>query len=77
MTNDDVFSGCCRAFIVGCAKRSVAGRYRYLQPIYIQEGCLKCHGDPKGELDIAGRPKEGYRVGDFRGAISVSIAVTH
>ena len=55
----------------------VAGRYRYLQPIYIQEGCLKCHGDPKGELDIAGRPKEGYRVGDFRGAISVSIAVTH
>ena len=54
----------------------VANQYRYMQPIYIKEACLSCHGDPKGELDIAGRPKEGYKVGDLRGAISVAIPLT-
>lgn len=53
----------------------VGSRYRYLQPVYIQEACLQCHGDPKGELDIAGKKKEGYKVGDLRGAISVSVAL--
>jgi general secretion pathway protein A len=48
---------------------------RYLQPLYIAKGCLACHGDPKGELDIAGRAKEGYREGDLRGAISVIVPV--
>lgn len=46
---------------------------RYLQPLYIAKACLSCHGDPKGELDIAGRAKEGYHEGDLRGAVSVAV----
>jgi len=53
----------------------VGTSYRYLQPIYIQEACLQCHGDPKGEKDIAGKTKEGYKLGDLRGAISVTLPV--
>ncbi len=51
------------------------GRYRYLKPIYIRQACLKCHGEPKGAKDISGHKKEGYKIGDLRGAISVSIPV--
>lgn len=47
--------------------------YRFMQPIYIREACMKCHGSPAGELDIAGRKKEGYSLGDVRGAISVML----
>ena len=54
----------------------VGDSYRYLRPVYIKEACLKCHGDPKGELDIAGKPKEGYKLGDLRGAISVQVPIT-
>jgi len=54
------------------------GAYRYAQPIYVKQSCLKCHGDP------ADAPKEviekygdkrafGYKVGDVRGIISVSV----
>lgn len=53
----------------------VNGKYRYLRPIYIKKACLKCHGEPKGARDIAGRIKEGYKEGDLRGAISVSFPV--
>ncbi len=48
---------------------------RFMQPIYIKKACLKCHGVPKGELDISGRPKEGYKLGEIRGAISVRLPV--
>ena len=51
------------------------GRYRYLKPIYIRQACLKCHGEPKGAKDISGHKKEGYKIGDIRGAISVSMPV--
>ncbi len=47
--------------------------YRYMQPLYIKAVCLKCHGFPKGEKDIAGRLKEGYKEGEVRGAVSVMI----
>ncbi len=47
--------------------------YRYMQPLYINAVCLKCHGDPKGSKDIAGRIKEGYKEGEVRGAVSVMI----
>ena len=47
--------------------------YRYMLPVYIKPACLKCHGDPKGEKDIAGGIKEGYKEGEVRGAISVMI----
>ncbi|HZZ86533.1 MAG TPA: DUF3365 domain-containing protein [Anaeromyxobacteraceae bacterium] len=48
---------------------------RFLQPLYIGKACLSCHGDPKGELDVAGRAKEGYREGELRGAVSVIVPV--
>jgi len=47
--------------------------YRYVYPLYIEESCLQCHGQPAGALDVAGKVKEGYRQGDLRGAISVLI----
>lgn len=34
---------------------------RYISPLYIEEACLKCHA------------KQGYKIGDVRGAISVTI----
>lgn len=49
------------------------GGFRMMRPVYNQKACLSCHGDPKGELDVAGRKKEGYRDGELRGAISVLI----
>jgi hypothetical protein len=48
---------------------------RYVQPLYIAAPCLNCHGDPKGELDVAGRAKEGYREGELRGGVSVTVPV--
>ncbi|MES9906857.1 MAG: DUF3365 domain-containing protein [Sedimenticola sp.] len=53
----------------------VGAKYRYMEPIYIKKACMKCHGQPKGELDIAGKVKEGYEIGDLRGAISISLPV--
>jgi general secretion pathway protein A len=53
----------------------VGNKYRYLRPIYIKQACLKCHGEPKGSIDPAGRKREGYKVGDLRGAISVMFPV--
>ncbi len=47
--------------------------YRYMLPLYVEQECLQCHGDPKGEIDITGRVKEGYKEGELRGAISVMI----
>ncbi len=45
--------------------------FRLMKPLYITKACLPCHGGPKGELDVAGRKKEGYKLGELRGAISV------
>lgn len=49
--------------------------YRYMVPVYITQMCLTCHGSPAGDTDIAGRKKEGYKEGDVRGAISVTIPI--
>jgi general secretion pathway protein A len=49
------------------------GTLRLLTPIYYSKDCLQCHGEPAGELDISGYPKEGAREGDLAGAISVRI----
>jgi signal transduction histidine kinase len=35
--------------------------YRYIAPLYIEESCLQCHSH------------QGYKIGDVRGAISVSV----
>lgn len=45
--------------------------FRYMAPLRIEESCLDCHGDPAGEIDVTDHPKEGYKVGDFGGAISL------
>lgn len=47
--------------------------YRYVKPIYIKKGCLTCHGDPVGEKGPYGHPKEGYKLNDIRGGISVML----
>jgi hypothetical protein len=44
---------------------------RMLDPEYAVASCLSCHGEPKGEWDITGMKKEGWREGDFAGAISL------
>ncbi|PCJ99344.1 MAG: histidine kinase [Zetaproteobacteria bacterium] len=47
--------------------------FRFILPEYYKEGCLGCHGEPKGELDITGGKKEGGKLGQLGGAISVTI----
>jgi len=47
--------------------------FRYLVPLKAEAACLNCHGDPKGQLDIAGYPKEGLALGQLAGAISVTV----
>ena len=48
---------------------------RILLPLFYTRACLGCHGEPKGERDISGYPKEGGREGQLAGAISVKIDV--
>lgn len=55
---------------------TVAGEttvFRYAIPLYIEPNCLQCHGEPKGTPDITGHPREGYKLGDLRGAITVAL----
>ena len=47
--------------------------YRLILPEYYKASCLSCHGDPKGERDITGGKKEGGKLGELGGAISVAI----
>jgi hypothetical protein len=51
----------------------VAGHpaYRFAVPEYYRQSCLACHGTPKGELDITGYPKEGRKLGDLGGVMSI------
>jgi len=49
---------------------------RVVMPIYYRKDCLTCHGDPKGDLDISGYPKEGHKDGDLAGAITVTTPLT-
>ena len=45
--------------------------FRLIVPEYYQESCLACHGEPAGEVDITGYPKEGGHEGDLGAAISI------
>jgi signal transduction histidine kinase len=36
---------------------------RYISPLYVEESCLRCHA------------KQGYKVGDIRGAISITVPI--
>lgn len=44
---------------------------RMMDPEYAGASCLNCHGTPKGEKDLTGGRKEGWKEGDLAGAISV------
>lgn len=46
---------------------------RLMIPEYYTASCLSCHGDPKGEKDITGGLKEGGKLDDVGGAISVVV----
>jgi Protein of unknown function (DUF3365) len=48
---------------------------RVLLPLFYSQQCLGCHGEPKGQRDISGYPKEGGKEGDLGGAISVKIGL--
>ena len=38
--------------------------YRYMAPLFVKQACMKCHS------------KQGYKVGDIRGGISINIPAT-
>lgn len=46
---------------------------RMMDPEYAATSCLGCHGNPKGDRDITGMKKEGWKEGDLAGAISIVI----
>lgn len=48
---------------------------RLMFPLYTTRQCLNCHGEPKGSLDRMGYPREGLRLGQNAGAISVMLPV--
>jgi hypothetical protein len=50
-----------------------AGRpaFRVMVPQYYDESCLPCHGSPKGEVDVTGYPKEGAKLDELGGVISI------
>lgn len=47
--------------------------FRYMISLWVEESCLDCHGSPVGEIDMAGFPKEGWEIGDFGGAFSLTM----
>ncbi|MEW6248708.1 MAG: DUF3365 domain-containing protein [Nitrospirota bacterium] len=53
-----------------------AGRtVRLMLPLYYGKACLSCHGEPKGERDITGYPREGAKERELGGAISVKLSI--
>jgi hypothetical protein len=47
--------------------------FRMIVPEYYAASCLACHGEPAGEVDITGYPKEGGKEGDLGAAISITL----
>jgi signal transduction histidine kinase len=50
--------------------------FRYAAPIWFKESCMDCHGEPAGEIDALGYPKEGMRIDDLAGIVSVQMPVS-
>lgn len=48
---------------------------RLMFPLYATRQCLACHGEPRGEVDQMGYPKEGLKLGQNAGAISVIMPI--
>jgi len=55
---------------------ATSGTLRLMFPLYMTRQCLDCHGEPKGTTDKTGYPREGQRLGDNAGAISVIIPIS-
>jgi len=53
-----------------------SGIFRLMFPLYMTRQCLACHGEPKGTLDKTGYPREGLKLGQNAGAISVVIPIS-
>ncbi|MEM7024330.1 MAG: DUF3365 domain-containing protein [Pseudomonadota bacterium] len=47
--------------------------FRILVPEYYTASCLTCHGEPLGEIDVTGYPKEGGQLDDLGGVISITL----
>lgn len=47
--------------------------FRYVEPMVLDTSCLSCHGEPAGEIDLSGYPREGFPEGYVYGALSMSI----
>jgi len=47
--------------------------FRYVSVMKVTKNCLDCHGQPAGEIDLTGYPKEGWSIGDVGGAMSITI----
>lgn len=47
--------------------------FRYVSMLAIKGSCLSCHGEPAGEKDDTEYIKEGMRLGDLGGAISIIV----
>jgi general secretion pathway protein A len=48
---------------------------RLMFPLYATRRCLDCHGEPRGQPDRTGHPREGLQLGQNAGAISVAIPI--
>jgi len=46
--------------------------FRYMVPLYAEQACLECHGEPAGTKDVSGYPREGLKPGELAGAISIT-----
>lgn len=57
----------------GFAKFENEEVFRYVSAMKVEESCLECHGQPKGEIDLTGYEKEGWGTGDLAGAVSVVV----
>ena len=47
--------------------------FRYIEPMVLEASCLSCHGEPAGEIDLSGYPREGLPEGYIYGALSMEI----
>lgn len=61
--------------------RDIDGKdyYHFTTPIWIEQYCLQCHGDPaKAPVSIAAQYSEsyGYQLGDLRGVMSIKLPTT-
>ena len=47
--------------------------FRFLSALELKYNCLVCHGEPAGTPDDTGFMREGMKLGDLAGAVSISI----